>query len=212
MEKNKIKNVCDFYAIAHKLKNTLRCGWKLWEISAERIESVAEHVFGVQMLAIAINSEFNLELDMPKVALMIAIHELGETVIGDIPMYGSKISKQEKQKLELDAITKILAPLNYAKMIKNLYIEFEEMETKEAKFVYLCDKLEVNFQCKFYEETGNTAFKREWKNGLQELFDIGVKNGCKTFAEIWIERNKNHLLNDGLFISIAEYLTENDVF
>ena len=212
MNENKIKIVCEFYAITHKLKNILRTGWKIWEINAERIESVAEHIYGTQMLALAINSEFELGLDMPKVALMLAIHELGETVVGDIPMYGSKISKQEKQKKELEAVQKILGNLNQGKLINDLFIEFEKRETKEARFVYLCDKLEVNFQCKYYEENGNTRFKKEWDNGLQHLWDKGIEKGCKTFAEVWIDRNKTHLLDDPLFASIAEYVAESDIY
>jgi 5'-deoxynucleotidase YfbR-like HD superfamily hydrolase len=54
----KEKNVVDFYVTCSKLKNVIRTGWKIWNVSCERIESVAEHIYGVQMLALAMYSEY----------------------------------------------------------------------------------------------------------------------------------------------------------
>jgi putative hydrolase of HD superfamily len=79
MEKE--KNVINYYVLCNKLKNVIRTGWKDWNVQRERLESVAEHIFGVQMLAIAMKSENNYDVDISKVILMIAIHELGETII-----------------------------------------------------------------------------------------------------------------------------------
>ena len=60
MKKQKIQAILDFYILTTKLKETIRTGWKLWEISAPRLESVAEHVYGTQVLALAIISEDSL--------------------------------------------------------------------------------------------------------------------------------------------------------
>ena len=81
---SKEQNVINFYAICNKLKNVIRTGWKDWNVQRDRIESVAEHIYGVQMLAIAMQSEFEYDIDIKKVIFMLAIHELGETVIGDL--------------------------------------------------------------------------------------------------------------------------------
>jgi putative hydrolase of HD superfamily len=74
MEKE--KNVINYYVLCNKLKNVIRTGWKDWNVQRERLESVAEHIFGVQMLAIAVKSEYNYDVDILKVIMMIAIHEL----------------------------------------------------------------------------------------------------------------------------------------
>ena len=74
MEKE--KNVINYYVLCNKLKNVIRTGWKDWNVQKERLESVAEHIFGVQMLAIAMKSEYNYDIDILKVIMMIAIHEL----------------------------------------------------------------------------------------------------------------------------------------
>ena len=74
MEKE--KKVITYYVLCNKLKNIIRTGWKDWNVQRERLESVAEHIFGVQMLAIAMKSEYNYDIDILKVIMMIAIHEL----------------------------------------------------------------------------------------------------------------------------------------
>jgi putative hydrolase of HD superfamily len=72
----KAKKVVNYYVLCNKLKNIIRTGWKDWSVQRERLESVAEHIFGVQMLAIAMKSEYNYDVDILKVIMMIAIHEL----------------------------------------------------------------------------------------------------------------------------------------
>ena len=48
----KEQKVLNYYVIC---KDVIRTGWKDWNVKRERIESVAEHIYSVQMLAIAMN-------------------------------------------------------------------------------------------------------------------------------------------------------------
>ena len=90
---SKEENVIKYYVMCNKLKNVIRTGCKIWNVERERVESVAEHIFGVQMLAIAMKSEYEYDIDIMKVVFMLAVHELGEIVIGDLTMF--EISKEE---------------------------------------------------------------------------------------------------------------------
>lgn len=51
---NKIKIAVNYYKLCTKLKDTIRTGPIVWNAKRKRIESVAEHIYGVQMLALAI--------------------------------------------------------------------------------------------------------------------------------------------------------------
>ena len=93
---SKEKNVVNYYVLCNKLKDVIRTGWIDWNVNRDRVESVAEHIFGVQMLAIAMKSEYQYDIDIMKVIYMLAIHEIGETVIGDITQFD--MSKEEKEK------------------------------------------------------------------------------------------------------------------
>ena len=130
--------------MATKLKYRIRSGWDIdgWNIKASRLESIAEHVYGVQMLAIAMYSEYKYDIDIKKVIFMLAIHELEEILIGDLTLFD--ISKEEKEKLGHEAIEKILDGLKEKEKIRSLIIEFDERKTKEADFAYHCDKLECD--------------------------------------------------------------------
>ena len=74
MNKNiKAKTVVGFYVLCQKLKNTIRSGWKAWNVKSKRLESVAEHVYGAQQLAIAMWSQYNYDVDIYKVIMMLAL-------------------------------------------------------------------------------------------------------------------------------------------
>ncbi len=51
----KEQKVLNYYVICNRLKDVIRTGWKDWNVKRDRIESVAEHIYSVQMLAIAMN-------------------------------------------------------------------------------------------------------------------------------------------------------------
>ena len=144
------QNVVEFYVLCNKLKNVIRSGWKLWNVERERVESVAEHVYGAQMLAIAMWSEFKYDIDLKKVLFMLAVHELEEIVIGDLTPF--EINRETKQQRGHSAVEKILENLTTKQEIQNLIFEFDNRKTKEAVFAYQCDKLEADLQCKLYDE------------------------------------------------------------
>lgn len=73
---SKEQNVINYYVICNRLKNVIRTGWKNWNVQRERIESVAEHIFRVQMLAIAMKSEYQYDVDIMKVIFMLAVQKL----------------------------------------------------------------------------------------------------------------------------------------
>ena len=70
------ENIIKYYLVANKLKNVLRTGWLELNVSSDRIESVAEHIYGCLILAIGLESEYKLDLDMLKVMKMITLKEL----------------------------------------------------------------------------------------------------------------------------------------
>lgn len=206
----KEEKVLDYYVTCNKLKNIIRTGWLNWNVKRERLESVAEHVFGVQMLAIAINSEYNYDIDITKVIYMLAIHEIGETIIGDLTRF--QISEEEKKKIEHDAVGKVLEPLKDKEYIKNLFIEFDEGKTKEAKFAYQCDKLECDLQSKLYDQENCVSLKDQENNStkdhplVKKLLDEG-----NSWSSMWLKFSQESYPYDENFKSISDYATKNKI-
>jgi putative hydrolase of HD superfamily len=79
-----LKDAFEFYYKATELKDLLRSGDVQWSVNKDRLESIAEHTYGCMILAIALHSELELDVELSKVLEMIAIHELEELSIGDI--------------------------------------------------------------------------------------------------------------------------------
>lgn len=205
----KEEKVINFYVICNRLKNVIRTGWKDWQVKKERIESVAEHIYGTQMLALAVYSEYNYNIDIVRVIYMLAVHELGETVIGDYNPFD--ISKEEKIKIEHEAIHNILKKLSKGIEIENLLLEFDENNTPEAKFAYMCDKMECDIQCKLYDEAGCVDVNNpNVFNNLNEAEQSLVKAGQK-WSELWLNYDQEHCGYDENFTALSNYLLENDI-
>ncbi len=199
---NKNKNVIAFYMQAVKLKEKIRTGWIEVNIRKERIESVAEHIYGCLILAIAINSEYKLDLDMYKVLKMLTLHELEEILMKDFTIRAN-ITPEEKLIMGKKCVHNVVKDLIEKNEIETLLDEFNERKTKEALFCYKIDKIECDFQAKLYDLEG--AFSYEEAKKDLEFFgnrkdEIEEKSKCA--SDIWIEYDKPKFSRDAIFESL----------
>lgn len=204
------ENVLRFYVLCNKLKNVIRTGWTDWKVNRDRIESVAEHVYSVQMLALAMKSEYQYDIDIEKVIRMLAVHELEEILIGDLTLF--QISNEEKEKIGHEAIKNVLKDLIDKEEIINLITEFDERKTKEARFAFYCDKLECDLQAKLYDEEncvdlnnqeGNKIFYNE---EVQRL--LSEENN---WSNMWLRFSQNRYNYDENFTSVSNYAKEKSI-
>ncbi len=213
---DKIKKAMKFYLLATKLKYKIRAGWDKdgWNINSERLESVAEHVYGVCILAISLDSEFYFDIDIEKVIKMLVLHEIGEVKIGDITPFDG-VSVKEKENIEHLAWLEILDGLVKEEEYYNLLLEFDERKTNEAKFAYLCDKLEADIQSKIYQDMGYQRSLDDQENNkcykydkIQEI----LKNGAKTAFDVWYQNDLEKFESDTVFKKVLEYVKDNNMF
>lgn len=122
------------------------------------------------------------------------------------------ISKKDKHKKELEAALQILQPLNNSKKIEDLFLEFEDSKTKESIFAHMVDKLESDFQIKYYEEKGFCDWTTPRQGLIEKIRQERVAQGWKTLSKAWIEFDKEHCNYDELFKKIADYIADNIVF
>ena len=201
----KIQNIIHFYVLASTLKDKIRRGWKIWHIERERVESVAEHIYGTCMLAIAIDSEYDFNIDLMKVIKMLVIHELEEIEIKDFTPF-DKITNEEKRKIGKVAVDDVLKDLTKKEELIELVEEFESI------FAKMCDKLESDIQCKLYcEEHCLDVNKSENKPILEdERIQNLIEDGSKTISDFFVENHKNEILHqDKVFEEIADYIKNN---
>lgn len=203
-------DVIDFYVLCNKLKNVVRTGWKDWHVNRERVESIAEHVYGVQMLAVSMWAEYGYNIDIKKVLSMLALHELEETVIGDLTQF--QIDKQTKAELGHKAIEEILSKLTNGENVKNLILEFDERKTPEAQFAYWCDKLECDLQAKIYDEEACVDLNNQ--DGNKTMLNSDVKrllDEGKSWGEMWMAFGQERYNYDKNFLEVSSYAMKNKI-
>ena len=89
------KKIMQYYMLTYKLKDLVRSGWKFWHVKKERLESVAEHIYGTCMLAIGIWSETLPQVNLAEVLMTLAIHETEEIIIGDLTPFDEGYSSKQ---------------------------------------------------------------------------------------------------------------------
>lgn len=139
-----IKNIMAFFIEAEKLKTTLRHSWTN---DSTRQESTAEHSWMLCLIAIILFERLTIKIDQLRVLKILIVHDLAEVIIGDIPAFDSKRrkNKKEREKAGLEQIIKNL-PDDTKKEIRELFEEYENKTTLEAKVAQAVDKFEAPLQ------------------------------------------------------------------
>ncbi|KAF5250178.1 hypothetical protein FANTH_4598 [Fusarium anthophilum] len=168
-----------FFHLLGLLKTTKREGWKRHGINPE---SVADHSYRMGMVAMFAPQE----LDQAKCMKMCLVHDIAESVVGDITPF-SGVSRTEKGRREASTIAYIANRWSgpYTAEIEKLWHEFEAGETPEAQFAQDIDKIELLLQAVEYE--------RESKNEKDLGEFMGVARKLRTEAgKAWA----NEILGD----------------
>ena len=160
----------EFFNVVTALKDVKRKGW-IRKVNIKNSESVADHSYSMTVIAMILSDSLNL--DTNKVMKMSLLHDLTESITGDLMPH--EISKQEKIELENKTMSHILLdlPSELNPYYKKIWNEYQEGKTKEAVLVHETDHLEMALQAKKYQKLGYSS------DLLEEFFDSakkGIKN------------------------------------
>ena len=143
--------ILDFFKNSINLKNIPRQGW-VDKLSIINPESVSDHSYSMAIMCMIISDLKNLNSE--KILKMALLHDLAESLIGDLTP--EQIDKESKKKLENNAFRKIIK--NLPEQIKSKYLEiwleYQEKVSPEAKLIHQIDKLEMALQAKIYQKNG----------------------------------------------------------
>lgn len=145
--KSNMQDIFKVISLAEKLKNELRHSW----LSSGRQESVAEHTWRMSLMAVLMEKNLSKPVNMERLLKMIIIHDLVEAEAGDIPVFNTMNNeelKELKAKNELKAISNIRSTLgnDLGEELYDIWMEFENKSSYEAKVANALDKLEVQVQ------------------------------------------------------------------
>lgn len=141
MASERLKKQIQFILEVDKVKNIFRMT-KIHD--GTRRENDAEHSWHLALMAFLLG-EYSKEsnIDMLKVMKMCIVHDLVEIDAGDTFCYDAvgNMDKLEREKKAANRIFGIL-PEDQGKELKELWEEFDAMETPESKFAAAMDRLQ----------------------------------------------------------------------
>ncbi len=141
MKNERLMKQMQFIIEVDKLKKVFRHNIVIGTI---RNENDAEHSWHLAFMAMLL-SEYSSEknIDILKVIKLVIVHDLVEIDAGDTFCYDEKAQedKAEREQKAADRIFNIL-PADQAEEIFELWREFEERKTPEAKFASCMDRLQ----------------------------------------------------------------------
>ncbi|HBD94127.1 MAG: phosphohydrolase [Spirochaetes bacterium GWF1_31_7] len=152
-----------------KIKSIIR---KSQHFSDENYENDAEHSWHISMMALILSEYSNVKIDILKVIKMLLIHDIVEIDAGDVYVYDKTSFDCENEHKAAERIFGML-PDDQSKEFLNLWLEFEERSTPEARFSNAIDRLQpvmqnIDHDCK------------TWKSGLtnhEKVINMNEKIG-----------------------------------
>lgn len=173
---------------SENLKNITRHSW----LSSGRQESVAEHSWRLGFMALLLAPYYERSLDLTRCLKLALVHDLAEAETGDIPAFYVH-DKQQKLALEEAAIRKIANLLNdtTGQELVELWHEYNQCQTDEAKFIKALDKLEVFIQ-------HNEASLSTWLPNEKQM----------VFEKRWHE---NYCLHSPLLINLLQLILNESI-
>lgn len=169
------------------LKRLYRQGWLHSGIPEARCESVAEHSFGVTILALWLADAYFPELDTCRLMRMALLHDFGEIFAGDLtPEDG--VPLEDKQQLESQSVARVLGKLYNGAEYVRLWEEFVIGESPEAQFVREIDRLEMALQASVYESQGYEDLKDFFSTTSQALSTLQLVNLMEKIHDLRTER------------------------
>ena len=166
----------------------------------KRQENDAEHAWHMAIMIYLLKEYANEEFDVAKAMMMALIHDIVEIDAGDTYAYDTKnlATQEEREEKAANRIFGML-PDEQKKGMLDLFYEFEEGKTPEAKFAKTMD----NFQPILLNDSNNGEdwkvhkIKKSQVENRQKSSQLGSKDIWEYTSEL-IERNvkKGNLIDE----------------
>ena len=138
--KRRLEKQIAFLMEVDKVKNIFR---QTYLADGKRKENDAEHSWHLALAAVLLKEHMAEDVDLGRVMTMVLIHDLVEIDAGDTYAYDMEGAATKRER-EVKAAKRIfgILPEDQGIYFRELWDEFEEYETADAKYAHLLD----NFQ------------------------------------------------------------------
>jgi putative hydrolase of HD superfamily len=144
------------------LKLLPRTGWL--QRGMANVESIAEHSFAVASLALLVG-DLQPDIDRGRLLAIALLHDMAEVLISDLPASARRFfGPGVKQQAERKALIELFAGLPQGEEYLELWTEYTEGTSREARLVKALDRLEILVQALAYERAGSRGLEDFWED------------------------------------------------
>jgi putative hydrolases of HD superfamily len=169
-------HLLDLALSATQLKRVPRSGWQMRGAPlGGHPENVAAHSYGVVFLTMLLLDLDARPLDRLLALHLAIIHDLAESLVGDLPATISRfLPKHHKHAAERAAMEAIVADSPLATDYLDLWEQYNRADSAEAQLVKEADKLDLMLQAFHYEQAGQRNLDEFWQNVTLASFETSA--------------------------------------
>ena len=151
MKINDLKKILKVFLTLQWAKELPRQGFIAMGFKRNEADSVAAHSFSTALLAYFLAKQLQkegLNLDAEKVLKMGLVHDIGETIVGDVGTFVKGMAGGGFKNIEEEGVAALVDGLDSKKEIIELVEEYNQRNTMEARVVKAADNLDALAQAK----------------------------------------------------------------
>lgn len=151
MNIKELKKILKVFLTLQWAKELPRQGFIAMGFKRNEADSVAAHSFSTALLAYFLASRLKkegLNLDPDKVLKMGLVHDIGETIVGDVGTFVKGMAKGVFKDIEEEGVKALVDGLDSEEEILELVSEYNNRKSIEARVVKVADNLDALAQAK----------------------------------------------------------------
>ena len=151
MKLNDLKKILKVFLTLQWAKELPRQGFIAMGFKRNEADSVAAHSFSTALLAYFFAKELQKDgtkIDAEKVLKMGLVHDIGETIVGDVGTFVKGMAGGVFKNIEEEGVAALVDGLDSEKEIIDLVEEYNQRNTLEARVVKAADNLDALAQAK----------------------------------------------------------------
>lgn len=164
MQKTNAATTMDIHSRLLTLKLLPRTGWL--QRGLTNVESIAEHTFSLASLALIVGDQIP-GLDRGKTLAIALLHDMAEALVGDLPfsarrLFGADVKQEAERRGMIEMIQEL--PHDQVNMYMQLWEEYAQGTSCEARLVKQLDRVEMLSQALAYERAGSRVMGEFWED------------------------------------------------
>lgn len=151
MKINDLKKILKFFLTLQWAKELPRQGFIAMGFKRNEADSVAAHSFSTALLGYFLAKQLKKEgqkIDANKVLKMGLVHDIGETIVGDVGTFVKGMASGVFKDIEKEGVKALVDGLDSSEEIIKLVEEYNQRKTLEARIVKVADNLDALAQAK----------------------------------------------------------------